>query len=217
MNRSFLIILAIVTSAYASSKARSSSLDDRIGEIKGYGGLAGFCISNPTVYECKTAIGEWKPQALERIKAQSIQCFDVCPLDTYGFVYSSQGSRSFPQVSTKDFDAGAPSRGVEFRLFPVAVEILKYEGCSGCPLIKTSPLAVQALTKAGNISLPPLGYGVFYLPSAFRRLALASSSAGIEVQMSIDFGKSKEIRTVSPVAVREYAKMLEALNYHIVP
>lgn len=207
----------MIATVHAATKASSSSLDERITEVKGHGGLAGFCISNPTVYECKTAVGEWKPHALERIKSQSIQCIDVCPLDTFGFVYTPQGSRVFPQVFTKDFDASAPSRGVEFRFFPVAVEILKYEGCSGCPLVKRSPVAVQARTKNAQVDLQLLGYGVFYLSTAFRRLALASSSSETGIQMSIDFGKSKEIRNISPDAIREYAKMLEVLNYHILP
>jgi hypothetical protein len=215
MGKSFLRALVLFLFAQLSGATHASSLDDRFTELKSFGGMTGFCISNPNVDECRAGIGDWKPKELERIKSQSIQCTDTCPLDTYGFVYSSDGSRVFPQVATKDFDAGAPSRGVEFRLFPVAIEILKYDGCSGCPLIKTSPQGVRARTTTSPISLPLLGYGVFYLPREFRRLAIARASSGLGIEVMIDLGQSQERRSISPAAVREYAKMLTALNYHL--
>lgn len=195
--------------------SNASSLDMRFSELRHHGGMARFCVSNSSVDECRTAIGEWKPAELEAVISQSIQCTDTCPLDTFGFVYSSNGSRIFPQVATKDFDGGAPSRGIEFRLFPVAVEILKYDGCAGCPLIKASPRSVEVITSTGRIHLPLLGYGVFYLPRAFRSLALANAGTGLGIEAIVDLGKSKEKRTISTSAVKEYAKMLVALNYHL--
>jgi hypothetical protein len=215
MPKSIVIALAAFLGSQLAGASNASSLDTRFSELRHHGGMAHFCVSNPTVGECTIAIGEWKPVELETVMSQSVQCTDTCPLDTFGFVYSSNGSRVFPQVATKDFDGGAPSRGIEFRLFPVAVEILKYDGCAGCPLIKTSPQSVEVNTNAGKISLPLLGYGVFYLPRTFRSLALANAGSGLGIEIIVDLGKAKEKRTISPSAVKEYAKMLIALNYHL--
>jgi len=217
MSNSVAGALALLLGIQLSSASQASSLDNRFTELKTLGGLTNFCISNPNVDECKIGIGDWKPVELEKIKSQSVQCIDRCPLDTYGFVHSSDGSRVFPQVATKDFDAGAPSRGVEFRLLPVAIEVLKYDGCSGCPLIKTSPQGVRARTGTREISLPLLGYGTFFLPREFRQLALSNASAGLGLDVLVDFGRSLERRSISPAAVQEYAKMLTALNYHLIP
>jgi len=217
MSKSIATSLAVLLGIQLTGTSNASSLDMRVYELRRYGGMARFCVSNPSVDECRIAIGEWKPVELETVMSQSVQCTDTCPLDTFGFVYSSNGSRVFPQVATKDFDGGAPSRGIEFRLFPVAVEILKYDGCAGCPLIKTSPQSVEVNTSTGKISLPLLGYGVFYLPKAFRSLAIANSGSGLGIETIVDIGKSKEKRTISPSAVKEYAKMLIALNYHLLP
>lgn len=217
MNKAIRTALLFAFGMQAATTAQASSLDEHFTKIKASGGLAALCINNPTIDECRIAIGDWKPQEIERVRSQSIQCTDACPLDTYGFVKSSDGSRTAPQVSTKDYDGASPSRGVEFRLFPVAIEILKYEGCSGCPLIKTSPRHAWARTNEGNIKLPLIGYGVFYLPRAFRRLSLASRTAGTEVEIIVDYGKSKEIRRISKTATKEYATMLMDLNYHLLP
>lgn len=207
----------ILAASILSAPTRGESLDNHFPKIKANGGLTGLCIKSPNIDECRIAIGDWKPKEIEVIRSQSVQCTDTCPLDIYGFVRSYDGSRIVPQVSTKDYDGGSPSRGVEFRLFPVAIEILRYDGCAGCPLIKTSPRQVWARSGSDSIKLPLLGYGVFYLPRAFRRLALAKSMTGSGIEITIDLGKSKENRTLSGTAIQEYARMLTDLNYHQLP
>ena len=198
-----------------SQQSYAESLDLYYSNIKSAGSLREFCLANPIIDECKIAIGEWKPAQLEKVKTSSPQCFNTCPLDTFGFVRSADGAREFPRVSTKDFDGSSPSRGVEFDLYPVVLTALKYEGCTGCPLIKTSPLAASISKRDQVIELPLLGYGSFYLPTKARSLLAARGREGASVDIILDFGKNKEKRRISGLALREYAKMQLALNYHL--
>ncbi len=213
MSLRFLSAYTVLTSLFPLPGI-TDSLDLRYTELKTYGGLASFCVSNPKVDECMFAIGDWKPLQLEKIKNSSIQCIDVCPLDIFGFVRSSDGQREYASVATKDFDAGSPSRGVAFKLFPIAVEILKYEGCAGCPLIQTSPISAYLLISSGKVELPLIGYGVFYLPQAARKVMVANGLSELPGTVEIEFANSKEIRTLSGKSLSQYAKMTATLNYH---
>ena len=121
------------------NSVQAEGLDDAFHLIKQAGGLTQLCTSNPRIAECKFAIGKWKPQELERVKAMAPYCYEQCEYDQYGFVKSSSGGSEFPMVVTKDFDGSSASRGVEFFMFPVALTTYKYDGCVGCSLIKKIP------------------------------------------------------------------------------
>jgi hypothetical protein len=206
---------AIMLCSIQSLSARAETLDNRYQEIRSSGGLKSFCLANPQVEECAVGIGEWKPAALEKVKISAPQCFDTCPLDLFGFAKSADGSKEFPRISTKDFDGISASRGVEFELYPVALTALRYEGCTGCPLIKTSPIAASMETGSSIVQLPLVGYGTFYLPRAARSLLLSKGITDSSAEITLIFAKDKEIRRVSSKALREYAKMMQALNYAI--
>jgi len=194
MYKVLLVLLGLPIMFFVqAARAGSDSLDLRFHEIKEYGSLTGFCNANPSVLECLFGIGDWKPEALERIKSASVQCFDSCPADTYGFVKSSHGKRDYPEVNTKDFDGSAPSRGVEFRLYPLSFQILKYED--------------------KIIRLPMLGYGIFYVPRPARKLLLHAANTKQPVNLKLDFVKNSEDRVLSSAAVGEYARMIKELNY----
>jgi hypothetical protein len=195
------------------ARADVNSLDLRYQDIRLYGSLTGFCYANPNVSECRVGIGEWKPHALERIKASSIQCFERCPADTYGFVRSVHGQRDYPEIHTKDFDGSAPSRGVEFRLYPLSIEILRYEGCIGCSLIKETPKNVYLNNQGVTVTLPMLGYGTFYIPRPARKLFLNAAQNQQALQASLVFTKNSEQRMLSAASVAEYARMLKELKY----
>lgn len=214
MYRSLLLLLGLPIMFFSqAARAGSDSLDLRFHEIKEYGSLTGFCNANPSVLECVFGIGDWKPEALERIKSASMQCFDSCPADTYGFVISPHGKRDYPEVNTKDFDGSAPSRGVEFRLYPLSFQILKYEGCAGCSLVKQTPKDVYLNYQDKIIRLPMLGYGIFYVPRPARKLLLHAADAKQPVNIKLDFIKKSEDKVLSSAAVGEYARMIKELNY----
>ena len=82
---------------------------------------------------------------------------------------TSNGQKEYPLVVTKDFDPSHPSKGIEFKLFPVAMNIHKYEGCAGCPHIKSFPISARLVTLKNEIvELPLIARGTFYLPKKFR-------------------------------------------------
>lgn len=212
--RIVLTIFTLAIVAFSSTRPlKSETLDDKFHEIKQYGGLKQFCEANPAVEECSKAIGEWKPAELEKVKSSAIQCFDQCPADTFGFVRSPDGSREYPEINTKDFDGFSPSRGVEFKLYPVSLFVLKYDGCAGCSLVKETPISVVLEFNRKSITLPMLGYGVFYLPRTARSLASEAARANASLKTTLTFSKSKEKRQISKVATAEYYRMLESLNY----
>ena len=194
----------------------ANGLDDHYWEISKFGGLAGLCREKPQIQECALGIGDWKPALLEKVKASSPFCIEDCGLDSFGFVQRSSGGREFPVVVTKDFDPSKPSKGINFSLFPVAIEVYKYTGCTGCPHIKKFPTSAVAILGAQRINLPLLGRGVFYLPSSFRRYLLKSLVDDRKVGIEIGEDESKEIGSISGKAASEYAKMLKALSYHLV-
>ena len=195
---------------------QANSLDDHYLEIRKFGGLAGLCREKPEIEECNYGIGDWKPELLEKVKASSPFCIEDCGLDYFGFVQKSGGDREFPVVVTKDFDPSKPSKGINFSLFPVAIEIYKYEGCAGCPHIKKFPTSAVAVIGSERVLLPLLGRGVFYLPSSFRRYALGGLESARQIAVEIDARDSREIGYISSRAATEYAIMLKALNYHLI-
>jgi len=208
-----VLLTAVILLSGEAGRANEDSLDLRFQDLSKYGGLTNFCHANPAVVECKTGIGEWKPQELERIKASSIQCFDSCPADTYGFVRSADGKRDYPEINTKDFNGSSPSRGVEFRLYPLSIEILRYEGCTGCSLIKETPKEVYFKHQGIRTRLPMLGYGVFYVPRSARRLVLNAGHLKQPIEVDLVFVKNNEKRALSSESISEYKRMLTELNY----
>ena len=117
---------------------------------------------------------------------------------------------------TKDFDGSSASRGVEFVIYPLAIQTYKYKGCVGCSLVKTYPIKVSAVTSSGaKISLPRLARGTFYLPRAFRAYSLRRASLGKDVVMSLEFGNDQEDRRISEKSVSQYAVMLNQLKYSL--
>ena len=197
----------------SSAAAKEQTLDSRFAEIKQFGSLYSFCMSNKEVEECRVGIGEWNPEELERVKSLTIQCFDQCPPNTFGFVRDPNGNREYPEVSTKDFDGWSPSRGVEFKLYPMTISILRYEGCAGCGLVKETPSTAVFELNNSSVQLPMLGYGAFYLPRAARTLAMTAAQQSLPLRVTLTFSKSKENRLISTEAVKEYLKMMKALNY----
>ena len=200
-----------VSSLYID-KAKAQSLDDYIAEIKISGGLTKLCDKISTIDICKYAVGEWKPNELARVKALSPYCIETCGYDIFGFVRTSSNEREYPVVTTKDFDPSAPNRGTEASIYPVAVEIVKYDGCSGCPLIKSFPLKAALKTPGTTIAMPSLGRGTFYIPSEFRRRVL-NGSIKDGVVISYTLSRSSEDMRLSVAAIEEYAKMLRSLSY----
>ena len=195
----------------------SESLDNHFEKIKSKGGLTSLCKSEPFIDECSKAIGEWKPKELERVKTRSLFCIENCQLDTFGFVQTSDGQREYPLVVTKDFDPSHPSKGIEFKIFPVAMNIHKYEGCSGCPHIKSFPISARLMTSKNEIvELPLIARGTFYLPKKFRDEALFCSKKDCELSVEADFVNNKVTKSISKKSVTAYSDMLKALNYHLV-
>lgn len=213
-----LISLILLTAPALAGELRSAeltegkidSLDNHYHTIKLYGSLTELCIAKPNIEECKVAIGRWKPDELERVKALSTFCYQQCEHDEYGFVKSSESGQEYPMVVTKDFDGSSASRGVEFFLYPVAITTYKYKGCSGCSLVKTYPRSVQII-KTGNqiIALPRLARGTFYMTTEARNYALKQP----ELKVRLSFDKDNEIRRISPKALSAYKLMLRSLYY----
>ena len=95
----------------------AEGLDDAFHLIEKAGGLTQLCVSNPEIEECKLAIGKWKPQELEKVKAMAPYCYEQCEYDQYGFVKSSGGGPEFPMVVTKDFDGCRLAVALNFLCF----------------------------------------------------------------------------------------------------
>ena len=197
---------------------QAEGLDDTFHLIKQAGGLTQLCTSNPRITECKYAIGKWKPQELERVKAMAPYCYEQCEYDQYGFVKSSSGGAEFPMVVTKDFDGSSASRGVEFFMYPVALTTYKYDGCVGCSLTKRYPNRVDIVK--GNrhfIQLPRLSRGTFYMTTEAREYAMRSSRSSEDMEMRLSFNEEIETRRISKKALTAYSLMLKSLKYDLVP
>ena len=200
------------------SSVQAEGLDDAFHLIKQAVGLTQLCTSNPRINECKYAIGKWKPQELERVKAMAPYCYEQCEYDQYGFVKSSSGGAEFPMVVTKDFDGSSASRGVEFFMYPVALTTYKYDGCVGCSLTKRYPNRVDIVK--GNrhfIQLPRLSRGTFYMTSEAREYAMRSARASEDMVMRLSFNEDIETRRISKKALAAYSLMPSTLKYDLVP
>lgn len=191
--------------------ARSVSLDQRVFELKEARSLAALCQQEPQIKECQFAIGEWKSAQLERVKLEAPACFDQCMLDVFGFYKDPDTSREIPAVRTKDFDGAAPSRGFEVTFYPVAMRLLRYEGCAGCALIYQYPTKVTARINGQSYSMPILARGGYYVPSGLRRAILASPSSALVLDARTTEGQFKV--NISAKALSAYAEMLRLLKY----
>jgi hypothetical protein len=190
---------------------RSVSLDQKVVELKEARSLAALCAQEPQIKECQFAIGEWKPSELERAKIEAPSCFDQCMLDVFGFYKDPDTSREIPAVRTKDFDGAAPSRGFEVTFYPVAIRLLRYEGCAGCALIYQYPTKVTARINGQSFVLPVIARGGYYVPSGLRRAILASSSSPLTLDARTTEGQYTV--NISAKALSAYAEMLRLLNY----
>ena len=211
--------LLVTASAFAclgslpvsGQSARSVSLDQRVVELKEARSLSALCQQEPQIKECRFAIGEWKPAELERVKLEAPACFDQCMLDVFGFYKDPDTSREIPAVRTKDFDGAAPSRGFEVTFYPVAMRLLRYEGCAGCALIYQYPTKVTALINGQSYNMPILARGGYYVPSGLRRAVLASPSSALVLDARTTEGQFKV--NISAKALNAYAEMLRLLQY----
>lgn len=196
---------------YGQQTLRSVSLDQRVVELQEARSLAALCRQDPLIKECQFAIGEWKPAELERIKLEAPSCFDQCMLDVFGFYKDPDTSREIPAVRTKDFDGGAPSRGFEVTFYPVAMRLLRYEGCAGCALIYQYPTKVTAQFNGHSYSMTILARGGYYVSSGLRRAIIASPSAALVLDARTTEGQFKV--NISARALNAYAEMLRLLKY----
>ena len=190
---------------------RSTSLDHNIVALTEARSLAALCAKDPQIRECLYAIGEWKPEELERAKLEVPSCFDQCVLDVFGFYKDPDTSREIPAVRTKDFDGSAPSRGFEAVFYPVALRLFRYEGCAGCSLIYQYPTKVTAQINGQSYGLPILARGGYYIPSGLRRAIINASSSPLTLRATTSEGGYTV--NISTKAVSEYAKMLRLLQY----
>jgi hypothetical protein len=206
-----LFLLSSGIAPVIGQTTRSTSLDQKVVELKEARSLAALCAQEPQIKECQFAIGEWKPLELERAKMEAPACFDQCMLDVFGFYKDPDTSREIPAVRTKDFDGAVPSRGFEVTFYPVAIRLLRYEGCAGCALIYQYPTKVTAQINGQSFGLPILARGGYYVPSGLRRAILASPSS----QLTFDARTTEGQFTVniSNKALKAYAEMLRLLNY----
>jgi len=207
---SFLATVLSLAAVQAQS-FRSTSLDYNIIALKESRSLAALCAKDPQIKECRFAIGEWKPEELERVKLEVPVCFDQCMLDVFGFYKDPETSREIPAVRTKDFDGSAPSRGFEAVFYPVALRLFRYEGCAGCALIYQYPTKVTAQINGQSYGLPILARGGYYVPSGLRRAIINSSSSPLTLRATTSEGDYTV--NISIKAVSEYAKMLRLLQY----
>ncbi len=207
---SFLATVLSLTAAQAQS-FRSTSLDYNIVALKESRSLAALCVKDPQIKECHFAIGEWKPEELERVKLEVPICFDQCMLDVFGFYKDPETSREIPAVRTKDFDSSAPSRGFEAVFYPVALRLFRYEGCAGCALIYQYPTKVTAQINGQSYGLPILARGGYYIPSGLRRAIINAPSSPLALRATTSEGDF--MVNISTKAVGEYAKMLRLLQY----
>jgi hypothetical protein len=205
-------LLTVLASANVRAQGfQSTGLDYRIVELKQARSLAALCLKEPQVKECRFAIGEWKPDELERVKLEVPACFDQCMLDVFGFYKDPETLREIPAVRTKDFDAAAPSRGFEVTFYPVALRLFRYEGCAGCALIYQYPTKVTARMGGQSFNLPILARGGYYVPSGLRRAITSSPASPLSFQATTSEGEFTV--NISSNAVGEYAKMLRLLKY----
>ena len=209
--RALLVAPLLLGTSVQAQAFRSTSLDYNIVALKEARGLAALCTKIPQIKECQFAIGEWKPDELERAKLEVPTCFDKCMLDVFGFYKDPDTSREIPAVRTKDFDASAPSRGFEVSFYPVAMRLFRYEGCAGCELIYQYPTRVTASINGQSYTLPILARGGYYIPSGMRRSIINSPSSPLTLSATISEGEFTV--NVSSKAVNEYAKMLRLLQY----
>ena len=215
-----LLVVAITSTAWMISPVfvqafKPTSLDQNIVLLKESGSLAALCAKDPEIKECKFAIGEWKPNELERAKLEVPMCFDQCMLDVFGFYKDPDTSREIPAVRTKDFDGSAPSRGFEAVFYPVALRLFRYEGCAGCALIYQYPTKVIAKLNSQSYSLPMLVRGGYYIPSSLRRAMIHSQNSPLTLQATTSEGDFTV--NISAIASGEYTKMLRLLHYDKVP
>lgn len=208
---SVALLTVLSTAAARAQGFQSTSLDYRIVELKEARSLAALCARDPQIKECRFAIGEWKPDELERAKLEVPTCFDQCMLDVFGFYKDPETLREIPAVRTKDFDAAAPSRGFEVTFYPVALRLFRYEGCAGCALIYQYPTKVTAQIGGQSFSLPILARGGYYVPSGLRRAIINSPPSPLSFQATTSEGEFTV--NISSKAVGEYAKMLRLLKY----
>ena len=207
-----LSMLALVSSQPAIAQSvRSTSLDYNVVALKEARSLSALCAQYPQIKECRFAIGEWKPEELERVKLEVPICFDQCMLDVFGFYKDSDTSREIPAVRTKDFDAAAPSRGFEAVFYPVALRLFRYEGCAGCALIYQYPTKVTAKINGQSFAMPIIARGGYYVPSGLRRAIISSPSSALSFDVTTSEGDYT--MNISSKAVKEYAKMLRLLKY----
>lgn len=207
---SFLATVLSLPAVQAQS-FRSTSLDYNIVALKDSRSLAALCVKDPQIKECRFAIGEWKPEELERVKLAVPTCIDQCMLDVFGFYKDPETSREIPAVRAKDFDSSAPSRGFEAVFYPVALRLFRYEGCAGCALIYQYPTKVTAQINGQSYGLPILARGGYYVPSGLRRAIINASSSPLTLRATTSEGDYTV--NVSTKAVSEYAKMLRLLQY----
>jgi len=210
-----IILPASMMMSAAGQTFKSTSLDQNIVLLKESGSLAALCAKDPEIKECKFAIGEWKPNELERAKLEVPMCFDKCMLDVFGFYKDPDTSREIPAVRTKDFDGSAPSRGFEAIFYPVALSLFRYEGCAGCALIYQYPTKIVAILNSQSYSLPMLARGGYYIPSSLRRAMINSQNSPLTLQATTSEGDFTV--NISAIATGEYTKMLRLLQYDKVP
>jgi hypothetical protein len=201
----------LLGSAVQAQGFRSTSLDQNIIALKEARSLAALCVRDPQIRECRYAIGEWKPEELERAKLEVPICFDQCMLDVFGFYKDPDTSREIPAIRTKDFDGSAPSRGFEAVFYPVALRLFRYEGCAGCALIYQYPTKVTAQINGQSYGLPILARGGYYIPSGLRRAIINTPSSLLTLRATTSEGDF--MINISTKAVSEYAKMLRLLQY----
>lgn len=194
-----------------AQSVRSTSLDYNVVALKEARSLSALCAQYPQIKECLFAIGEWKPEELERVKLEVPICFDQCMLDVFGFYKDSDTSREIPAVRTKDFDAAAPSRGFEAVFYPVALRLFRYEGCAGCALIYQYPTKVTAKINGQSFAMPIIARGGYYVPSGLRRAIINSPTSALSFDVTTSEGDYTI--NISSKAIKEYAKMLRLLKY----
>ena len=201
----------LLTNGVRAESFQSTSLDYRIVQLKEARSLANLCSQEPQIKECRFALGDWKPDELERVKLEVPACFDQCMPDVFGFYKDPEILREIPAVRTKDFDAAAPSRGFEVVFHPVALRLYRYEGCAGCSLIYQYPTKLTARISGQSFNLPILSRGGYYIPSGLRRAVIAAPTSRLSFQAITSEGEF--IVSISSKALNEYVKMLRLLKY----
>jgi hypothetical protein len=211
MATAVVLFTVLATNAARAQGSQLTSLDYRIVELKEARSLAALCSQDPQIKECRFAIGDWKPDELERAKLEVPACFEQCMLDVFGFYKDPETLREIPAVRTKDFDAAAPSRGFEVTFYPVALRLFRYEGCAGCALVYQYPSKVVARIGGQSFNLPIVARGGYYVPSGLRRAIINSPTSPLSFQATTSEGEFTV--NISTKTVSEYSKMLRLLKY----